>query len=721
MTMNAKFKNNALLLFLVLVALPQAWAQDKTTKIKERFNVNDDVNINLDVQNTDIVFEDWNKDEVEIEAYLETDGLSDDEIARLKDNWRMNVQGNSNMIRINSVAQSGGIAFGAMPMGGMDEIIRSSMSIMQPVMKNMVGPLLEGFAGKPLPQEYYKGMSDIKFDYDAYKRDGEKYIKEYNRKVEENFGKDFDDAMKEWGKENSQLMKNWESQMGKNMGLPESPFGTTRNLDFDPDTYGKDKKAYVAKLNKKYGSSASVKDVDKWLVEMEAWGDDLGKGMEREERRLERVKLALARGDAPILEEYLVPVLNLSENFNKVKKNFSNLGITTGKVTLNLSKMMKTKEKSVTVLTKGIEFLFKKNKVTYIKGQASFKSNNEIIVQEKNSQKIYRANHIIISTGSEPTSLPGIKIDEKIIVSSTGALSFNKVPKELVIIGGGYIGLEMGSVWKRLGSNVTVIEFMDHIIPGMDNDISGEFLKILKKQGINFKLDSKVTAVSLVRDKAIVDYINNKTGIREKIKADKVLVAVGRKANTEGLNLAKASVKNDIQGNIQIDKKFQTSVKNIYAIGDVIKGPMLAHKAEEEGIAVAEIIAGQSGHVNYDAIPSVIYTSPEVASVGKTEQQLIKENIKYKIGKFPFMANSRAKVINETEGFVKILAEEKTDKVLGVHIIGPHAGDMIAEMVLAMEFGASSEDIARTCHAHPTYSEAIKEAALAIDKRSIHS
>mgnify|MGYP001349433108 CR=1 FL=1 len=280
MTMNAKFKNNALLLFLVLVALPQAWAQDKTTKIKERFNVNDDVNINLDVQNTDIVFEDWNKDEVEIEAYLETDGLSDDEIARLKDNWRMNVQGNSNMIRINSVAQSGGIAFGAMPMGGMDEIIRSSMSIMQPVMKNMVGPLLEGFAGKPLPQEYYKGMSDIKFDYDAYKRDGEKYIKEYNRKVEENFGKDFDDAMKEWGKENSQLMKNWESQMGKNMGLPESPFGTTRNLDFDPDTYGKDKKAYVAKLNKKYGSSASVKDVDKWLVEMEAWGDDLGKGME---------------------------------------------------------------------------------------------------------------------------------------------------------------------------------------------------------------------------------------------------------------------------------------------------------------------------------------------------------------------------------------------------------------------------------------------------------
>ena len=414
-------------------------------------------------------------------------------------------------------------------------------------------------------------------------------------------------------------------------------------------------------------------------------------------------------------------LLNLSENFNKAKKNFSSVGIEIGKLNLNLSKMMKTKEKSVTVLTKGIEFLFKKNKVTYIKGQASFKSNNEIIVQEKNSQKIYKANRIIISTGSVPTSLPGIKIDEKIIVSSTGALSFNKVPKELVIIGGGYIGLEMGSVWKRLGSNVTVIEFLDHIVTGMDKDISIEFLKILKKQGINFKLNSKVTAVSVVNGKAVVDYTSNETSVREKIHADKVLVAVGRKANTEGLNLKKMSIKCDNQGRIQVDNKFQTSIKNIYAIGDVIKGPMLAHKAEEEGIAVAEIIAGQSGHVNYNIIPGVIYTSPEVASVGKTEQQLIKENIKYKIGKFPFMANSRAKVINEIEGFVKILADEKTDKLLGIHMIGPHAGDMIAEMVLAMEFGASSEDIARTCHAHPTYSEAIKEAALAVDKRPIHS
>ena len=414
-------------------------------------------------------------------------------------------------------------------------------------------------------------------------------------------------------------------------------------------------------------------------------------------------------------------LLNLSENFNKAKTNFSITGIETGKVTLNLLKMMKIKEKSVTALTKGIEFLFKKNKVTYIRGKASIKSNNEINVQENNSQKIYKAKNIIISTGSVPTSLPGIKIDEKIIVSSTGALSFDKVPKELVIIGGGYVGLEMGSVWKRLGSNVTVIEFLDHIVPGMDKDISVEFLKILKKQEINFQLNSKVTAVSIVKNKAVVDYTHNETSARTRIQADKVLIAVGRKPNTEGLNLKQISIKSDKLGRIQVDKKFQTSIKNIYAIGDVIKGPMLAHKAEEEGIAIAEIIAGQSGHVNYDTIPGVIYTSPEVASVGKTEQQLIKENIKYKIGKFPFMANSRAKIINEIEGFVKILAEEKTDKVLGVHIIGPHAGDMIAEMVLAIEFGASSEDIARTCHAHPTYSEAIKEAALAIDKRSIHS
>jgi len=317
--------------------------------------------------------------------------------------------------------------------------------------------------------------------------------------------------------------------------------------------------------------------------------------------------------------------------------------------------------------------------------------------------------------------LPGIHIDEKNIVSSTGALSFNQVPKKLIIIGGGYIGLEMGSVWKRLGSDVKIIEFLDHIIAGSDTEISKEFLKILTKQGITFNLDSKVTSAKVIKNKVIVDFTHNKTAKRIRLEADKVLIAVGRKPNTEGLNLEKMSIKLDKKGKIKVDKKFMTSTKNIYAIGDVIEGPMLAHKAEEEGIAVAEIIAGQSGHVNYEAIPGVIYTSPEVASVGKTEEVLKKENVKYKIGKFPFMANPRAKVINETDGFVKILADEKTDKVLGVHMIGPHVGDLIAEISLAMEFGASSEDIARTCHAHPTYSEALKEAALSVDKRPIHS
>ena len=297
---------------------------------------------------------------------------------------------------------------------------------------------------------------------------------------------------------------------------------------------------------------------------------------------------------------------------------------------------------------------------------------------------------------------------------------FDKAPKNLIVIGGGYIGLELSSVWKRLGSNVIVIEYLDHIIPGIDKDISNEFLKILNKQGINFKLDSKVTGVNVIKDKVVVDFTNNKTSKRERLECEKVLVAVGRKSNISE-DITKAGIKLSKQKKIQVNEKFETSIKNIYAIGDVIdKGPMLAHKAEDEGIAVAEIIAGQAGHVNYDIIPSVIYTSPEVATVGKTEEQLKKENIKYKIGKFPFLANSRAKVNNETEGFVKIIAEQKTDKVLGVHMIGPHVGTMIAELALAMEFGASSEDIARTCHAHPTHTEAIKEAALAVDKRPIH-
>ena len=414
-------------------------------------------------------------------------------------------------------------------------------------------------------------------------------------------------------------------------------------------------------------------------------------------------------------------LLNLSENYHKAQKEFNGLGIEANSIKLNLSKMMSNKNKSVLTLTKGVEYLFKKNKITYLKGNGSISSQNIVtVVDEFKKKSNYQTKNIVISTGSIPASLPEIKIDEKIIVSSTGALSFNKVPKELIIIGGGYIGLEMGSVWKRLGSNVTVVEFLDHIIPGMDSDISTEFLKILKKQGINFKLNSKVTAVSTVKDQAVVDFTNNESAKRERIQTDKVLIAVGRKPNIEGLNLTKIGIKKDTQGRIQVNKKFQTKFENIYAIGDVIPGPMLAHKAEDEGIAVAEIIAGQAGHVNYDVIPAVIYTSPEVAAVGKTEEQLKKEKIKYKVGKFPFLANSRARVNNETEGFVKIIADEKSDKVLGAHMIGPHVGTMIAEAALAMEFGASSEDIARTCHAHPTHTEAIKEAALAVDNRPIH-
>ena len=414
-------------------------------------------------------------------------------------------------------------------------------------------------------------------------------------------------------------------------------------------------------------------------------------------------------------------LLNLSENFHKAKNNFNQQGIEIDGIRLNIEKMMSNKNKSIQVLTKGVEFLFKKNKVTYYKGKGVLFSKNDIVVYEdNNSRKNIRTKNIVIATGSEVTSLPGIEIDEKNIVSSTGALSFSKVPNKLAVIGGGYIGLEMGSVWSRLGSNVTVIEYLDHITPGMDREVSNEFQKILTKQGIKFKMESKVNAVKNKGASVTINYTDIKSSKEEIIEVDKVLVSVGRKPYTEGLNLSKVGIKKDDKGRIEVNHKLQTSIDNIYAIGDVIKGPMLAHKAEEEGIAVAEILAGQAGHVNYNVIPGVIYTSPEVATVGKTEEQLKSENTTYKIGKFPFLANSRAKVNNETDGFVKILADSKTDKVLGVHIIGPHSGDMIAEMALAMEFGASAEDIARTCHAHPTHTEAVKEAALSVDKRPIH-
>ena len=413
-------------------------------------------------------------------------------------------------------------------------------------------------------------------------------------------------------------------------------------------------------------------------------------------------------------------LLNLSEEFHKVK-SLANKGIEVGDVKLNLDKMMKSKDKAVTVLTKGVEFLFKKNKVTYFKGYGSFKSQNEISIKDnENKETIIQSEKTIIATGSVATSLPGIEIDEQKIVSSTGALKLEKVPNKMVVVGGGYIGLEMGSVWSRLGSEVQVVEFLDHITPGMDKEISSEFMKILKKQGIKFNMQNKVETIKKNKSGVVVSTVD-KEGNKNNLDCDVVLISVGRKANTEGLNLETVGVKLDDKKRIKTDKSFKTNLENIYAIGDVISGPMLAHKAEDEGIAVAENIAGQSGHVNYDTIPGVVYTTPEVAAIGKTEEQLKDSKMKYKVGKFSFMANSRAKAIDDAEGFVKILADEKTDKVLGAHIIGPHAGELIAEIGVAMEFGASSEDIARTCHAHPTFSEAVKEAALSVDKRAIHS
>ncbi len=413
-------------------------------------------------------------------------------------------------------------------------------------------------------------------------------------------------------------------------------------------------------------------------------------------------------------------LLNLSENFHKVK-SLANKGIEVSDVKLNLDKMMKSKDKSVTVLTKGVEFLLKKNKVSYFKGHGSFKSKNEISIKDdQNKEIVIQTEKTVIATGSVPVSLPGVEIDEKVIVSSTGALKLDNVPKKMVVVGGGYIGLEMGSVWSRLGAEVQVVEFLDHITPGMDKEISAEFMKILKKQGLKFNMQNKVEDIKKNNLGAVVSTID-KDGKKNNFECDVVLISVGRQPNTEGLKLEALGIELDERKRIKTDKNFKTNIENIYAIGDVIVGPMLAHKAEDEGVAVAENIVGQSGHVNYETIPGVIYTTPEVASIGKTEEQLKELNKKYKVGKFSFMANSRAKAIDDVEGFVKILADAQTDKVLGAHIIGPHAGELIAEIGVAMEFGASAEDIARTCHAHPTFSEAVKEAALSVDKRAIHS
>ncbi len=408
-------------------------------------------------------------------------------------------------------------------------------------------------------------------------------------------------------------------------------------------------------------------------------------------------------------------LLHASEQFEEAEHHMADLGI---KVTpkLDLKTMMKHKDGVVTDNTKGIEFLFKKNKITRISGKGEIVEAGRVKV----GKETYEAENIIIATGSDVISLPGIDIDEKKIVSSTGALVLPEVPKSMIVIGGGVIGLEMGTVWRRLGAKVTVVEFMDNILPGMDGEVRKESKKIFGKQGLEFKLSSKVTAAKTSAKGVELTVEPAAGGDAEKLKADVVLMAIGRKPYSEGLGLEKVGVKLDDRGRIETDEHFETSVEGIYAIGDVIAGPMLAHKAEDEGVILAEMLAGQSGHIDYDMIPGVVYTWPEVANVGKTEEQLKEAGVKYNAGKFPFMANGRARAMNTTDGFVKILADKETDRILGAHIIGPNAGDLIQEIVNVMEFEGTAEDIARTCHAHPTLTEVVKEAALAVHKRPIH-
>ena len=409
-------------------------------------------------------------------------------------------------------------------------------------------------------------------------------------------------------------------------------------------------------------------------------------------------------------------LLSSSEKFEEAEKHFEQIGIKASDVKLDLKAMMKFKDSVVEANTKGIEFLFKKNKIDWLKGTGKITAKGKVDVDGT----VHEAKNIVIATGSDVVSLPGIEIDEKKIVSSTGALELESVPKEMVVIGGGVIGLELGSVWARLGAKVTVIEFMDQILPGMDGEIRKEANKIFKKQGITFKLSTKVTSAKASGKSVDLTLEAATGGSEEKMSADIVLVAVGRKAYTDNLGLDSVGVETDERGRVKTDGHFKTNIDGIYAIGDVIAGPMLAHKAEDEGVVLAEMLDGQTGHVDYNLIPGVVYTWPEVASVGKTEEQLKEEGIEFKSGKFPFMANGRARAMNALDGFVKILADKRTDRVLGCHIIGPEAGTLIAEVALAMEFGASAEDIARTCHAHPTLEEVIKEAALAVDGRPIH-
>ncbi len=415
-------------------------------------------------------------------------------------------------------------------------------------------------------------------------------------------------------------------------------------------------------------------------------------------------------------------LLQSSHHYETANHEFAAHGIKTTGLEVDLATMLKRKDKVVEDLTKGIEFLFKKNKVTHIQGTGVLAGNGRInITLQNDEEQEISATNIVIATGSDVAPLPGVEIDEEQIVSSTGALSLNKIPSSMIVVGGGVIGLELGSVWRRLGTEVTVVEFMDTLLPGMDVDVRKQMQRTMKKQKMKIKLSTKVTAAKKNKNGVSLTVESIKKGDTETLQAEVVLVAIGRIPYTQDLGLKEVGVATDEKGFIQVDEKLKTSVDGIYAIGDVIGGPMLAHKAEEEGVALAENLAGKPGHVNYGTIPGVVYTWPEVASVGRTEDGLKRDEVSYTVGKFPFSANSRARSSGESEGFVKILADAETDRVLGVHIVGPGAGELIAEVVSVMEFGGSAEDIARTCHAHPTLSEAVKEAALDVDGRAIHA
>jgi len=410
-------------------------------------------------------------------------------------------------------------------------------------------------------------------------------------------------------------------------------------------------------------------------------------------------------------------LLHATHMLHEAEANFAEMGLKGKSPSVDWTQMLAYKDKTIGQNTGGIEFLFKKNKIDWLKGWGSVPEKGRVKVGDE----VHEAKHIVIASGSEPASLPGVEVDEEMVVTSTGALALKKIPKKMVVIGGGVIGLELGSVYSRLGAEVTVVEFLDTITPTMDAEVSKQFQKILSKQGLSFTLGAAVQGVEKTKSKARVTYKLRKDDSEHVIEADTVLVSTGRKPFTDGMGLADLGVEMSERGQIRTDARYRTTVEDIYAIGDCIAGPMLAHKAEDEGMAVAEGIAGQHPHVNYDVIPSVIYTHPEVASVGKTEEELKEAGRTYKTGKFSFMGNGRAKANFAADGFVKILADAETDRILGAHIIGPMAGDLIHELCVGMEFGAAAEDIARTCHAHPTYSEAVREAALACGDGPIHS